>query len=260
MIENRPGIYNAPSVYNQGGGDGTFKVEAGSIEQTLNFPPWLVPVEHIDLSDYAGTIFGIAGSWQLQLNNLDDLRCKFSYDPNKLLINGERLFVSGISLGEGGYNNTIDFNVNQSKQVTLYYGNVQCSVQNASFDPSSGMYVKYTGDLRRLYVVDGNGTSSTYNATSSYNTPKQGRWSLFGANQSPSYPFHGKIHYLAITNGDTIRSLFIPARAKNSANHQPYVVECVTGVVGINWSNNWSTSGIVFGHDIDLSDISSYFV
>ena len=58
----KPSIYNAPSVYNQGGGDGSFTVDmGGGVKQVFTLPPYLTPVEYIDNSNYTAGRSSVTG-------------------------------------------------------------------------------------------------------------------------------------------------------------------------------------------------------
>ena len=261
MIQNEHSVYNQPSVYNQGGGGGSFTVDlGGGVSQELTFPPYLVPVEYIDTSDYTGTYFGIKGIWQAELDTANDnFTAKIAYDVNKVTSN-DRAMCTALPSPQTGYNSTILFNARPNKTILLYYASIQNDINGPNLHVDDYVLVKYKGATKQLLVTDGFGNSSSHVSNQGHTVVKNGSWTFFGDSpSSPQYPFHGKIFYSYIENGGRIKALWVPARMKDAGNTQPYIVECVSGVVGINWSNNWSTSGISFGPDIDLSDIGNYF-
>lgn len=260
MIGNNPNIYNAPGVYNQGGGGGVFTVDlGGGVSQELTFPPYLVPVEYIDFENYTSNVFQMTAPVQFYLENADELFIKIAFDTSK--IGSTEYVLSGYpAIGESGSNAYPTLLVQPSKRVKINYGNVGADVTGPNFHTDDYILIDYKNQTKTLLVKDGFGNSQSYTSTNSYNNPYQGFFSLFGLNhQSPPHNFHGKIFYCWIKNGDKVKALFVPARFKDTGNNNPYFVECVKGTIGYNTAKNWSISGISFGHDIDLSDIGNYF-
>ena len=261
MIENKPSIYNAPSVYNQGGGGGSFEVDiGGGVSQTFIFPSYLLPVEYIDTSDYTGSLFGIRARWQVELDTQNDnYTSKIAYDVNKVT-NNDTVMGSDLPFGDSGFNSTIVFKARPTKQILFYYAAIQNDTTGTNLHVDDYIIVKYKGANKQLLVYDGFGNSSSHTSNNGHVVVKNGLWNFFSDGAGyPQYPFHGKWFYSYIEKGGAIKALWVPARLKDSSNNQPYIVECVSGVVGINSSNNWSTSGMAFGPDIDLSDIGNYF-
>lgn len=261
MIGNNPSIYNAPSVYNQGGGGSSeFIIDiGGGVSQKMTFPPYLVPVEYINFEDYTANAFCMLAPVQFYLENNDELFFKIAFDTSKI-VTAEYIFSGYPALGENGSNIYPTLYVQSSKRVKINYGNVGAEITGPNLHTDDYITIDYKNQTKTLLVKDGFGNSQTNTSTNSYNNPYQGYFSLFGLNhQSPVYNFHGKIFYGWIKNGDKVKALFVPARFKDTGNSNPYFVECVKGTIGYNVSKNWSTSGIAFGPDIDLSDIGNYF-
>ena len=201
MIGNKPSIYNAQSVYNQGGGSGAFTVEMNGEKSNLFFPPFLTPLEYIDTSDLTAANFSVRGSKQFTIDQNDEFVTVVSFDTSKIIINGERIFSTALALGNSGSNSTIDISVTPNKLFSCYYGNIQAAVTGSNIHVEDHVKIRLKLSNKTLYVTDQHGNSHTYQSTSSYNTPLQGGFSVFGlAQQSPTYPFHGKFFYSYITN------------------------------------------------------------
>lgn len=260
MIGNKPSIYNAQSVYNQGGG-GTFDVDLGGGEkQTLTFPPYLVPVEYIDTTDYTEDALNIIGAAQFPTDNNYLLKCVFqqgattsntetifgfsacynwtsNYDSSFGCRKSDSNFLVELSSGSNAHSFS---GINETKKII------------ASFNAASKLFkVEYSDESGYF----------DYNDTRALPSKNFGQWSIFNNwRVQASSTFHGKFFYSYVRKGGEIIALWIPARCNDDNVKQPYVVECVSGAVGVNCSENKSTMGIYFGPDIDLSDVSSYFV
>lgn len=261
MFYGNPRINNGAGVYQNGGaGSGAFEIDiGGGVSQELTFPPYLVPVEYINFEDYTANAFYLSAPVQFYLENADELFIKVAFDTSKIG-STEYVFGTGTSIGENGNNTKATLYVQPSKRVGINYGNVGADVTGANFHTEDYIIINYKNQTKTLLVKDGFGNSQSYTSTKSYNSPYEGTFTLFGLDrQTPAYNFHGKIFYCWIKNGDKVKALFVPARFKDTGNTNPYFVECVKGTIGYNVSKNWSTSGIAFGPDIDLSDIGSYF-
>lgn len=262
MFYGNPRIYNGAGVYQNGGGvGGTFNVDiGGGVSQEMTFPPYLVPVEYINTSDYTGSLFGIRGIWQVELDTQNDnYTSKIAYDVNKVT-NNDSVMGTDLPFGNSGSNSTIVFKARPTKQIQFYYASIQNDITGANLHVDDYIIVKYKGANKQLLVYDGFGNSYSHLSNNGHVVVKNGLWNfLSSAPGSPQYPFHGQWFYSHIEKDGFVKALWVPARLKDSSNTQPYIVECVSGVVGINCSNNWSTSGIAFGPDIDLSDIGNYF-
>lgn len=261
MFYGNPRINNGAGLYqNGGGGSGAFEIDiGGGVSQELTFPPYLVPVEYINFEDYTENAFCMLAPVQFYLENNDELLFKIAFDTSKVGSNAY-VFSGWPAIGESGSNAYPRLFVNSSKTVDVNYGNVGVSITGANLHTEDYILVDYKNQTKTLLVKDGFGNSQTYTSSNSYNNPYQGYCSLFGMNhQSNPYNFKGKIYYGWIKNGNKVKALFVPARFKDTGNTNPYFVECVKGTIGYNVSKNWSTSGIAFGPDIDLSDIGNYF-
>lgn len=266
MIENKPSIYNAPSVYNQGGGGGSFDVDlGGGVSQTLVFPPYLVPVEYIDVSGYTGNKkFTIDCPEQIPIaDNRSDLYVKYSVqaDISKLSTTLQKPFCYNpfeTSTGNDQIRGGIRLLDNGDGYVTI-----TCGWASHSFDPVDlSKRINFIVDSKQnLFRVEEIG-GETHTATDSRRDPEQnvGHLLLFHANDSNTF-FYGRIFYGYIRNATTkeLYSFAIPARAKDPNDKKPYFVDAVSGSVGINVYNDLSTDGIEFGPDIDLSGIQDYF-
>lgn len=261
MIENKPSIYNAKSVYNQGGGSGTFDVDlGGGVSQTLVFPPYLVPVEYIDMSEYTGNKkFVIECPEQMPiLDNRSDLYIKFSVQVNisKLSTTAQKPFCY-IPIESSTGNDYIWASIYLTNggegRVTIVCGWASHSFTPVDLSKRLNLIVDSKLDLFKVVEIGG----ATHSATDTRRDPEQnvGRLLLFHGNDANTF-FYGKIFFGYVRNATTnkLYSLVIPARSKDPNDKKPYFVEAVSGSVGINVYNDLSTEGVVFGPDIDLSN------
>ena len=256
MIQNVPSIYNAQSIYNGGGGGGEFTAEINGVKSNLFFPPYLTPVEYIDTSDMTATNFCLRGSKQFTLDPNDEIVTVVSFDTSKIINNGDRIFTTTLALGNGGYNSTIDVLVTPNKKFQVYYGSIQTSLTGSNIHTDDRVTIRLKLSNKTLYVTDQHGNIHTYQSNSGYNTPLQGAYSVFGfAQQSPTYPYHGKFLYSYIRNNDKVKAGFFPAR--NKENNLPYIVEVTDGSVATNWTNSVNPAGVVFGPDVDLKAVAA---
>lgn len=255
MIGNQPSIYNAQSVYNQGGGGGEFTAEINGVKSDLFFPPYLTPVEYIDTSDLTATNFTLRGSKQFTLDQNDEFVTVVSFDTSKVT-NNDRVLTTTLALGSVGSNSTIDVNVRPNKTFMVYYGNVQTSLTGSNIHTEDRVTIRLKLSNKTLYVTDQHGNSHVYQSSSGYNTPLQGAYGVFGAvQQSPNFPYHGKFFYSYIRNNDKVKAGFFPAR--NKENNLPYIVEVTDGSVATNWANSVNPAGVVFGPDVDLKAVAA---
>ena len=257
----KPSIYNAPSVYNQGGGGGggSFTVDiGGGVSQELTFPPYLVPVEYIDNSNLAHNNFCLYASEQIPIvGNASNLYIKFvlKANANALTENAETKpynFTPGFISGS---NDEIRANIrkyNGNGIVTIICGNKNQTFSDVDYTKKLTLI---TDTAHNLFTLKQNESSQTLTDNRTPPTKNFGRVSIFNYDLVGPSIFRGSFFYGYIKNSSTneLYSLLVPARAKNDNDTKPYIVECVSGSVAINCSQNLSTSGIEFGPDIDLS-------
>lgn len=264
MFYGNPRINNGAGVYqNGGGGDGSFKIDVGGgVEQNFIIPPYLVPVEYIDTSEYTTGKLNIIGS--KQINSASDAAQYFV----KLAVQADKnkwgnYFVDSLyltpGLKVGGTNSDIRFTFGKNGLVTAIVGGVTASISNMNLDQKLFLECDLTTRIFTIKSINGILATAT-GSSGALPSVNIGWYSLFNNMQdSPNYIFRGKIFFSYIKKGDEVVALFIPARRKDGSNFLPYIVECVSGSVALNCSSDSSTSGISFGPDIDLSDIGTYF-
>lgn len=257
MIGNKPSIYNAQSVYNQGGASGTFDIDIGGVSQTLVFPPYLQPVEYIDTSEYTTGKLNIVGSRQISsASDASQYFIKLALQANKN--KWDNYYVEGLyitpGLKVGGTTSDIRFTFSKSGIANATVGGVVASI--SSIELNQKLFLEYDLTTRIFTIKSINGILATANGSSgALPTVDIGWYALFNNMQdSPNYIFRGKIFYSYIKKGDEVVALFVPARRKDGSNSQPYIVECVSGSVALNCSSNSNTLGIEFGPDINLSN------
>ena len=62
MFYGNPRIYNGDGLYNGGGASSSVDVDINGVVTTLVVPPYLVPVEYIDSSEFPGNLqIGLSG-------------------------------------------------------------------------------------------------------------------------------------------------------------------------------------------------------
>lgn len=265
MIENRPSIYNATSVYNQGGGVSTFDVDINNVTNTLLFPAYLTPVEYIDLSNYTGEkTFTIECPEQIDIvANASKLVSKYviKADASKVTSTIQKPY-NYFDISETSNNEVRAYLTKDSNNVGHVF--IICGIRQKDLSPIdfSKKLALINKNSQNLFEVREEG-GNVYSGTDNRSMPKRnyGRLLLFHSNDSNTF-FYGRIYYGYMYNEVTgkILSIVIPARSKDENDKKPYFVECVTGSVGTNISPDSSVNGIEFGPDIDLSDISNYFV
>lgn len=258
MIGNKSSIYNAQSVYNQGGGgDGSFEVDlGGGVSQTLVFPPFLKPVEYIDTSEYTGSGLCIQGANQTPRNPNQHVKIVIRPNPEKM----STLYPAK----PFGTVPAFDYSNNQeiycylqnwgSKSVALTYGSNAHQFDGVDF--TKKFSIDYFSQSKIFKIEYDGGGSQTFTDSRNNGSGNFGQWSIMNYfNKSADNIFHGRFYYayLLSNNDSNIDALWIPAKMKDGSSDQPYIVECVGGAVGRNLSGDDSTTGVVFGPDIDLS-------
>ena len=259
----KPSIYNAPSVYNQGGGDGSFTVDmGGGVKQVFTLPPYLTPVEYIDNSNYTAGRLNIIGSRQINAAaDASQYYVKLVVQANKNKWGNYVVdaFILTQGLKVGGTSSDTRFSFTKSiGRITANIGNASTSISNLELDQK--LFIEYDAATINLVVKSSNGVIGSATGSGSYPTVNYGQFSVFNNfADSPNYIFKGRFFYSYVKKGDEVEALFVPARRKDGSNTQPYIVECVSGSVALNCSTDSTTTGIEFGPDIDLSDIENYF-
>ena len=266
MIGNKPSIYNAQSVYNQGGGSGTFKVDiGGGVYQTLVFPPYLIPVEYIDNSNNSDNNFCLMASEQMPIaSQANNLFIKFVIKANKNYLgdSGNRNVVYKY-IPQWMFSNNNDIRASVSKNnnnnplVTLYFGNKTHTFSINNID--SKLTLIMNASVNKFIVFDDEGFYQEYTDSRVPPAYNFGHVSVFNSMYETKI-YKGSFYYGYVANNSTkeILSLLVPARAKNLNDKKPYIVECVGGSVLINCSENLNTTGFEFGQDINLDEIQQY--
>ena len=247
MIGNKPSIYNAQSVYNQGGSGG-----GGGGGGYI--PDYLQPVAYIDTSAASGKICMVM-PWQKTLDSAMDFQAVVSKVTKST---AGHFFVAGQVANENISNGNLDAYIN-TNYAWCFFGNIQLDVSVSGFNLMDEIKYKLTGSQKKFTCSDSGGAhTQTSTSSSSYNYPKWGIIGIFGnPKQSDPYTFYGRFHYAWIKKGDERLLCVIPCRHKVTG--EPYVMDIVTGVVGKNWTNKFDMSDVSFGPDIDESVIESYF-
>lgn len=253
MIENKPSIYNQASVYNQGGGSGTFDVDlGGGVSQTLVFPPYLTPVEYIDTTNYSINELNLIGCSQFKSS--DDYITKVVFKQGVTPAGYETIIGYSAAYNTGS---NYDFQIYSRENSGNYI--IGCQNGGNSHDFTSlDIQKKYTATFTartKVFRLDYEGGHSEYTDSRANPQKNFGQWSFFNYFGTQSNKtFHGKLYYGYVIENDVLIALWVPAKAKDHTDTKPYIVECVAGSVGVNCSENASTSGIDFGPDIDLSE------
>lgn len=255
MIENKPSIYNAQSVYNHGGGgDGSFEVDiGGGVPQTLVFPPYLQPVEYISLENYTANNFCLFGCSQIPFRNDYKFRFVLSADPSKMGNDYNAVF-SLLSPFNPNNNQEIMITAREAGSILPNYG--QASHNFTSLDLTKKIIVDVNASNGVFKISYSDGGSFTYTDTRVKGSENYGQWNFFNIYGTASaQTFHGKFFYSYLKRpDDTLAALWIPAKAKDANDTKPFIVDCVAGSVGVNCSRNSTTTGIEYGPDIDLSE------
>ena len=257
-------VYEQPSVYNQGGAPSSVDVDINGVVNTIVFPPYLVPVEYVDMSNYTGDkTFTIECPEQIAIvDNVSKLVSKFviKADDSKVTRTLQKPY------------NYLDQYISSNNDVRAYlnkdnYGVghvcIICGIRNYDLTPidfTKKLTLVNRNKQNLFQVIEEGGSTRSGTDSRSMPTRNYGRLLLFHSHDSNTF-FYGRIYYGYMYNEDTneLLSIVIPARAKDENDKKPYFVECVTGSVGTNVSVDASTSGIEFGPDIDLSEIQDYF-
>lgn len=263
MVENKPSIYNAQSVYNQGGGSGAFDVDiGGGVSQTLVFPPYLKPVEYIDTSNISDNKFSLFAANQVPIiSNRNNLYCKFSFKVNRDKMSGttqknifcyREEFSSGTTEEIKAYVN-LDNNLDKVS-LAAFLG-----PKAVSFYPIdvSKKIILTMDATNSSFTIDIDGLTNTKTNSNNLINTNIGVTTLYNYQNISTTIFLGRIYFGYIKNKSTneILSMMIPARAIDDNDKKPYFVECVSGSVAINGSSNLPGGyGIEFGPDIDLSE------
>lgn len=262
MIGNKPRIYNAQSVYNNGGGT-TFDVDINNVTNTLVFPAYLTPVEYIDLSNYTGE-----KTFTIECPEQIDIVANESYLVSKFVIKADASKVTTTIQKPYNYldqyissNNDVRAYLNKDNNgfghVCIICGIRQFNLNPIDFSKKLSLINRNKNNLFQVIEEGGN----VYSGTDNRSMPARnyGRLLLFHSHDSNTF-FYGRIYYGYMYNELTgkILSLVIPARSKDENDKKPYFVECVTGSVGTNVSPDSSVNGVEFGQDINLDEIQQY--
>lgn len=259
MIENKPSIYNAQSVYNQGGGgDGSFEVDiGGGVSQTLVFPPYLVPVKYIDTSGLSTSnynVFPVVNKFTTKLSF--KIKSVFSFDTAIINSDNNIKYVTYYhaplgSSTDGSWN--VYLGLNSFGRYFYRYGGQNFLIEQDGIFVNSDK-LTFTLDVNNglATLKDESGHVATRNETPSYNFGNIGWCGVMGNQQiNPPNQYRGKFYYSYIKDGDNIVSLLIPAREKTT--NKLFMVDCVSGAAASNFAKGNDT-GVSFGPDVDLSD------
>ena len=253
MIGNKPSVYNAQSVYNQGVGGGYYEIEGS----TIVIPPYLQLVEYIDTTNT--TNFTAMGPFNLECKNTYDIKFILSYDPLNNPSAKPWQFV--VALGESGSNISIgyEFKTDAKKGTMIYTGGVEPDVDLTAFNTDTDKVTfNFSAANQKIVVTDEHGHSAQGTRNSWFNYPKWGMWSVGGlSSQTNNLPFKGKFYGLICREGSTPLIALFPCRRTD--NGKPCIVDVVSGSVGFNWTNNFDVSGVSFGDDIKIEDLEQYF-
>lgn len=256
-----PRIYNGDGIYNGGGGSGTFDVDlGGGVSQTLVFPPYLIPVKYIDLSNTAGNI-SILGARKFECKDNYSAKTVFSLkSSNMSTVN--YIFNCQPPLGHNG-TAAFKFSVEKgSSHISWRYffsGLLHTNTaDNLNWDTDI-ITASYVAAQKKVTLIDEHGFTSS-NSSSSPSMNPIGSWTIAGDNfVSNVNTMRGKFYYSWLRDDLTNKliALWVPARDKNNTNI-PYIVDCVGGAVGLNYAVG-TVSGTEFGEDIDLSsDVNAW--
>lgn len=241
------------SLSRGGGNDGTFVING----QTLFFPPWLQPVECLDLSNYTGNVMAIRGEFQFEINTSQIWKIVFRINPSAL--SGD-VYIFQAMEALGGSNQMVTLRVAKNYQTGIFYGGRQWYYfDTRSLNWADKITFIFDNVANKAYARDEHGHSLAMNGSGSVGSPLLGAWSFcHEVNSMGSPPCRSKLFYSYIKEGDNIAKLWVPARRKDNTPGA-YMVECVQGIVGTNWSKITTTEGIAFGSDITFEDIAAYF-
>ena len=263
MIGNKSSVYNAQSVYKQGGGgDGSFEVDlGGGVTQTLVLPPYLVPVEYIDTSNISEDhYFGLMMAAQIPGQSAaNDYVIKCVFSPNESLIQSDERRTIFVYAAPYMYNDTYkEISVIVTKDgkkntIIPVFGTFSPWLENFDFSKKFEVVIDAPSNVVRIYNDGTLNRTQTMNATPpSYNL---GQIMMLNYDNADKRVFKGKYFYTYIKDiSNKIISLLIPARAKDTNDTKPYIVDAVSGAVAINTGLNLNVTGVEFGPDIDLSE------
>lgn len=259
MIDNKPSIYNAQSVYNQGGGGGTFDVDiGGGVSQTLVFPPYLQPVEYIDTSNVTeDQYFGLLMAAQIPgQTSANDYTIKCVFQPNESTISNNQqrtifCFTAPYMFGDTYKEISLIVTKDSNKNTIIpVFGTFSPWLETFDFSRKISVVIDQAKNSTKIYYDDSLQRTVAMGATPpSYNL---GNIMLCNYQNQNHRLYKGKLFYVYIKNSSGIVSLLIPARAKDPNDAKPYIVDAVSGAVAINCSINLNVTGVEFGPDIDL--------
>lgn len=255
-------VYEQPSIYNQGGVDGSFNVDIGGVSQKLVFPPYLVPVEYIDASAITTSnyyVFPVVNKFTTKATF--KIKTVFSFDSAIIDsdINNKNILNYHAPLGSSTDSSwLIELGVNSGGRYSYRFGGKNFFIQDSNFVNTDKltMILDVSQGLATLY--DESGHYKTHSETPSYTFGNIGWCGVFGDQRTtPPNQYRGKLYYSYIQDGNTIVTLLIPAREKNT--NKLFMVDCVSGCTVSNFATGNDT-GVSFGPDIDLSEeIPSWF-
>lgn len=239
MIENKPSIYNAQSVYNQGGGGG------GSI-----LIPWyLQPVEYIDTRLCLGSI-DIILPWQYEQNVNDEI---FVY-LSDLALDGLCAFSLCPALGPGVTNPFFEIFRKSNGEYGVYNRYMMPDITPGALHPDDMLEFKFTTNESRATIKDQHGNTRTNTQYGGFNSGKWGTVSIFGIAGQYTQTSKCVFYKAALKNGNDVKMGVIPCR--NKINGEPCVVEVTSGIVGKNYTEQIDLTGVVFGPDIDINNLT----
>ena len=252
MIGNKPSIYNAQSVYNQGGG-GSFDVVVNDNKQTLFFPTYLTPVEYIDSSTELNH-FNLVSSRQYEIQNNVTYKCVIEGDLTKT---NKTIFRFAAAKGYTGSNAYIECLLSGTSNYIKFNVNNQNPWVNCT-NFSGIIFIEYRGTTRTLIVKDSNGHIASDTDTHTINNGV--KLAPFGVFSGPELGnsndyFKGKFYRAFAVKENEL--LFYLQPCKNKDTNEAYIVELVTGSIGKNNTDNFTPSPS-FGPEIDLTQIQNY--
>ena len=262
MFYANPRIYNGDGIYNAGGASSSIDVDINGVVTTLVVPPYLVPVEYIDSSEFTGNL-------QISLSS----QIPAAADSSKFIIkavlkqNLDKM-TNNQSYNIFGYSPYANYNNNYELRAStrVYNGNGLFvgvygfnSNQFSGVDFSKKLTFRINAAQKRFTLSEENGATQTYVDSRSYPSKNFTQIFAFNYNSNNIESFRGRFYYAWITKDDVITSALIPCRSKDTNDKKPYIADVVSGAVGINNSENLSTTGIEFGPDVDLDNFPNYF-
>lgn len=263
MFYGNPRIYNGDGIYNGGGGgSGTFDVDiGGGVSQTLVFPPYLVPVEYIDNSNAnTNNTFCMMAAEQIPVaTQKTDLYIKFVFQANKN-------YIGYNTVKPYNYTPAFIYNTNDEIRANVRLNSITgdgivepvFGYRSVTFSPVDldKKLTLITRSINGHFILqEEGGMPQVQTDTRTAPSKNMGHVMIFNYQTVANQNFRGKIFYGYIKNETTgeILSLLVPARSKNTDDKKPYIVECVSGSVLINCSEDLNALGFEFGPDIDLS-------